>query len=84
MFCSVLLYLLFAWETWVSDFKLLTFKHISVIDMLKFHGEIAICGHFYWCELTLIPAWISNHTPSKVWDEITYPFLNFNSCTIEV
>ena len=34
--------------------------------------------------LTLIPAWISNHTPNKVWDEITYPFLNFNGCTVEV
>ena len=22
--------------------------------------------------------------PSKVWDEITYPFLSFNDCTIEV
>ena len=21
---------------------------------------------------------------SKVWDEITYPFLNFNGCTVEV
>ena len=30
------------------------------------------------------PAWISNHTPCKVWDEITYPFLNFNGCTVEV
>ena len=28
-------------------------------------------------QLTLIPAWMSNHMPSKVWDEITYPFLNF-------
>ena len=28
----------------------------------------------------LIPVWISNHTPSKVWDEITYPLPNFNSC----
>ena len=27
--------------------------------------------------LTLIPAWISNHTPSKVSDGITYPFPNF-------
>ena len=34
--------------------------------------------------LTLIPAWISNHMPSKMWDEITYPFPNFNSCTVEV
>ena len=29
-------------------------------------------------------AWISNHMPGKVWDEIMYPFLNFNDCTIEV
>ena len=28
--------------------------------------------------------WISNHMPSKVWDEITYPFLNFNGATVEV
>ena len=21
--------------------------------------------------------------PGKVWDEITYPFLNFNGCTVE-
>ena len=30
------------------------------------------------------PAWISNHMPSKVWDEITYPFLNFNGAAVEV
>ena len=34
--------------------------------------------------LTLIPAWISNYMPGKVWGEITYPFLNFNGCTVEV
>ena len=37
--------------------------------------------------MSLVPAvieWKSNHMPSKVWDEITYPFLNFNGCTIEV
>ena len=32
----------------------------------------------------LIPAWISNYMPNKVWDVIAYPFPNFNSCTIEV
>ena len=26
--------------------------------------------------LTLIPPWISNHLPNKVWDDINYPFLN--------
>ena len=41
-------------------------------------------AHFYLHDLTLIPAWISNHMPNKVWDEITYPFLNFNGCTVEV
>ena len=34
--------------------------------------------------LTLIPAWIRNHMPSKMWDEITYPFPNFNGSTVEV
>ena len=36
----------------------------------------AICGPFYQHGLALIPALISYHMPSKVWDEITYPFLN--------
>ena len=31
-----------------------------------------------------IAAWISNYIHYKVWDEITYAFPNFNSCTIEV
>ena len=34
--------------------------------------------------LTLIPAWISNYTHYNAWDEITYPFLNFNGATVEV
>ena len=41
-------------------------------------------GPFYYYGLTLIPAWISNHMHNKVWDEITYPFPNFNGGTIEV
>ena len=41
-------------------------------------------GSLYWHGLTLIPAWLSNHTPNKVWDEIVYPFPNFNGATIEV
>ena len=34
--------------------------------------------------LTLIPAYISNYMPSKVWDEITNPFPEFNGSTGEV
>ena len=41
-------------------------------------------GPFYLYWLTLIPAWISNYMPSKMWNEITYPFPNFNHCIIEV
>ena len=41
-------------------------------------------GPFYSHGLTLIPAWISNYIHYKVWNEITYPFLNFNSATVEV
>ena len=40
-------------------------------------------GHLlYEIGSTLIPAWISNYVPSKVWNEITYPFLNFNGYTV--
>ena len=34
--------------------------------------------------LTGIPAWIINYMYSKMWDDITYPFQNFNGITIEV
>ena len=35
-------------------------------------------------DLTLIPALIIHYMPCKVLDEITYPFPNFNGCTVEV
>ena len=41
-------------------------------------------GAFYYHGLTFIPAWISNHMPSEVWDEITYPFSNVNGATVEI
>ena len=34
--------------------------------------------------LTLTPVGISNYIHYKVWDEIAYPFLNFNGATVEV
>ena len=47
---------------------------------------IVLTNHwpFYKHGLTLIPAMITNHVLSKVWGEITYPFLYFNDCTDEV
>ena len=39
---------------------------------------IASWDPFYWYGLALIPACISNHIHYTVWDEIIYPFPNFN------
>ena len=37
-------------------------------------------GHMW----PLLLTWISNYIHYNVWDEITYPFLNFNGATVEV
>ena len=39
---------------------------------------------FYKHGLTLIPSWIINYIHYNMWDEITYPFPNFNGATVEV
>ena len=58
--------------------------------MLKSHHEwdiFAEDNHYDSLQHYMGPiytAWISNHMPSKVWDEITYPFPNFNIATTEV
>ena len=60
--------------------------------MCRFHKLYSIClqpvdtltiSPIYQHGLTLILAWISNHMPSEVWDEITDPFLNFNGARMD-
>ena len=34
--------------------------------------------------INLTPAWISNYIHYNVWDEIAYPFPNFNDYAVEV
>ena len=41
-------------------------------------------ANFTKMDLAFIPTCIRNHMPNKMRDEITYPFPNFNSCTVEV
>ena len=53
-------------------------SHKGPVMWKMFPFDDAIMG------LTLILAWISYQMPSKVWDGISYPFPNFNSCTLEV
>ena len=62
------------WFQWCLSNHLSTF---STMTMLVTLGPLYKYGF-------LILAWICNHMPCKVWDEITYPFPNFNSCTVEV
>ena len=63
----------------------------SVLHRQTTSDDSAICtptfpprGPFYKHGLTLISAWMNNHLPCKVWDEIIYPCQNFNGCTVEV
>ena len=58
-----------------------TFMHNAIHTHVN---KIQTSAPFYQHGLTLIPAWIGNYMPSKVWGEITYPFLNFNGCTVQV
>ena len=46
--------------------------------------ETMVCAVCLFVFLWINPAWISNHMPSRAWDEISYPFPNFNGCTFEV
>ena len=55
----------------------------------KWWLQWVICGHCMFGTMKqancwLGPAWISNYIIYNVWDEITYPFLNFNGTTVEV
>ena len=66
-------------------------KVISLLVLIKgimcvwvHNNKNRVLGPLLLSWLTLIPAWISNHMPNKVWDEITYPFPNFNGCTTRV
>ena len=60
----------------------------TVVPLESINPGLALC-HDHWPLLLtwfnfIIPAWISNYTHYNVWDEITYPFLNFNGATVEV
>ena len=54
------------------------------VQSLKRYMSAAIPGPFLLTWIVLIPEWISKHIPRKVWDEIAYPFPNFNGATVEV
>ena len=51
--------------------------------MLFYMLQILCWSPFYEHGSSWIPAWVSNYIHYKVYNEITYPFPNFNSATIE-
>ena len=58
--------------------------HHGMGKLNRHAGKLVSWGPFYWHGLISTPAWISNHTPSKVLDTITNPFPNFNGSSVEV
>ena len=66
-------------------FIILWFKirigHKVVMEISTFY--LFSWSPFYYHGLTLIPPWISKYIHFKMWDEMTYSFLNFNDGTVE-
>ena len=64
----------FAW--WASYWApvLNAFRNLGYIERL----QVIVKDHDLLYGLTIIPAWITNHLPSSVWDETTYTFPNFS------
>ena len=68
------------------DIKLLTTQcglHHDIWDSLN-RATYQKDTYFTWYIYAIKPAWISHHNIYKMWDKITYPFLNFDGATIEV
>ena len=57
-------------------------EEINCSDISEKCKHIGAPLHLYG--LILLPAWICNHMPGKVWHEIIYPFPNFNGATFDV
>ena len=66
-------------ENW-ARYQWNNLDHMSKAQQTRNHDKVGTMCIY----LSLITAWVCNHMPSKVWDVITYPFLNFNGGTIKV
>ena len=65
------------WLIPAESYGTLVFTLVVNSDILYLYDKGQVC-------LTGIPAWIINKIHYIVWDEITYPFPNFNGGNIEV
>ena len=62
--------------------NLVALKMLVPLEVNHFEFHCADLGPFHWYGLTLLPEWINDHMLSKVWDEITYPFICFNFASL--
>ena len=70
-------------QKWGSGFVFRRWEEKNLNEMFRLKFLlINLWGSFYQHGLTLISAWIRNHMPSKVWDEIIYALPNFSTCVI--
>ena len=75
-------------ERFISVFWLLIISNSPMLIRCFPKYPLKISRDVHWSLLltwiNVNPAWISNYIHYTVWDEITYPFPNFNGCTVEV
>ena len=52
---------------------------------MKWPKQSNVCLHAWKLpiKVVIIFTWISNHMHGEVWEEISYPFLNFNGASVE-
>ena len=64
---------------WKSFSEMGPDEHVDVRENCNIPGAF-----FYQHGLTLIPGWMNNHMPSKMYDEIIHPFSNVKVSTLDV
>ena len=64
--------------TWANADLLWNLNRKVIHKILPFPVNTVSWNPSYSHGLTLIPKWMCNHMPNKVWDEIIYPYPKFN------
>ena len=77
---------------YISSNRNVRFKNGIMVSGKGFTISVSSIDFSLYSKILLVPllltwinsAWMRNHMPSKVWDEITYQFPNFNDTTVLV
>ena len=74
------------WFIWhlFADSEIISAMPNLNCDSFYFPDVLAKLGVTSRGPFTLTPAWMDDYSHYHAWDEITYPFPNFNGCTVEI